>query len=74
MSHADHKDQNPICVSALSRKEREPIMKNTKKSFSQSLRSQLREGFILYAAANSCFPVNADLMKLYEQTIDEEMN
>lgn len=49
-------------------------MKNTKKSFSRSLRYQLREGFILYAAANSCFPVNADLMKLYEQTIDEEMN
>lgn len=49
-------------------------MKITKKSFSQSLRSYLREGFILYAAANSCFPMNADLMKLYEQTIDEETN
>lgn len=74
MSRADHKVQNPICASVLSRKEREPIMKNTKKSFSQSLRNQLREGFILYAAANNCFPMNADLMRLYEQTFDEEMN
>ena len=74
MSRADHKVQNPICASVLSRKEREPIMKNINKSFSQSLRGHLREGFILYAAANSCFPMNADLMKLYKQTIDEEMN
>lgn len=49
-------------------------MKNTKKSFSQSLRCHLREGMILYAAANSCFPMNADLMDLYRETIDEEMN
>ena len=38
-----------MCASTLSGKEREPIMKITKKSFSQSLRSYLREGFILYA-------------------------
>lgn len=49
-------------------------MMNNKKSFSQSLRCQLREGFILYAAANTCFPMNAELMKLYRQTINEEMN
>ena len=48
----------------------EPSMMNNKKSFFQSL----REGFILYAAANTCFPVDAELMKLYRQTIDEEMN
>ena len=59
---------------AMSRKELEPIMKNTKKSFSQSLRSQLREGFILYAAANNCFPMNVEMLQLYSQTIDEEMN
>ncbi len=47
-------------------------MKNSKKSISQSLHYYLREGFILYAAANSCFPMNVDLMKLYRQTIDEE--
>lgn len=75
VSYAGHKKQsNIICASALSGKEREPIMKNTNKSFSQSLRGHLREGFILYAAANSCFPMNADLMKLYKQTIDGEMN
>ena len=45
------------------------MMKN-KKSFSQSL----REGFILYAAASTCYPMNAELMKLCWQTIDEEMN
>lgn len=50
------------------------MMKNTKKSFSQSLRCHLREGFILYAAANSSFPMNIDLMKLYCQTADEETN
>ena len=61
-------------VPARSRKELEPIMKNTKKSFSQSLRSQLREGFILYAAANNCFPMNVEMLQLYSQTIDEEMN
>ena len=48
----------------------EPSMMNNKKSFFQSL----REGFILYAAANTCFPVDAELMKLYRQTINEEMN
>ena len=52
----------------------EPSMMNNKKSFSQSLRCQLREGFILYAAANTCFPMNAELMKLCRQTINEEMN
>ena len=49
-------------------------MMNMKKSFSKSLRQQLREGMILYAAANTCFPVNMDLLNLYEQTIEEEMN
>ena len=47
-------------------------MKNTKKSFSQSLRYHLREGFILYAAANTRYPANAELIQLYRQTIDEE--
>jgi len=45
-------------------------MKNMKKSFSQSL----REGMILYAAANTCYPANMELMELYNQTVAEEMN
>lgn len=49
-------------------------MMNMKKSFSQSLREQLREGMILYAAANTCYPVNMDLLHLYEQAVEEEMN
>ena len=59
-------------IQALSGKETIPIMKNTKKSFSQSLRYHLREGFILYAAANTRYPANAELIQLYRQTIDEE--
>ena len=49
-------------------------MMNMKKSFSQSLAQQFREGMILYAAANTCFPVNMDLLHLVEQTVEEEMN
>lgn len=49
-------------------------MKNSKKNFSQSMRSFLRDGFMLYAAANNCFPMNVDLMELYRQSIDEETN
>lgn len=49
-------------------------MKNTQKSFSQSLRRHLREGFILYAAATNCFSMNADLIELYRQTSAEETN
>jgi len=49
-------------------------MKTMKKSFTQSLREQLREGMILYAAANTCAPYSVDLMHLYQETINEEMN
>lgn len=49
-------------------------MKNTKKNYSHTLRQRLREGFILYAAATSCFPVNVDLLKLYCQEINGEEN
>ena len=49
-------------------------MMNNKKSFSQSLRYCLREALILYGAANSSYPMSAEMMKLYRQTIDEEMN
>ena len=46
-------------------------MKN-KKNFSQSLRQHFREGMLLYAAANSRYPVSEDLMRLYQQAVEEE--
>ena len=49
-------------------------MKKNKKLFSQSLRTLVREGFLLYAASTNCFPMNADLIELYQQTIDKEAN
>jgi len=57
--------------SHLSGKEAKPIMKN-KKNFSQSLRQHFREGMLLYAAANSRYPVSEDLMRLYQQAVEEE--
>ena len=62
-------------ASELSRKDiQNRTMKTMKKSFTQSLREQLREGMILYAAANTCAPYSVDLMHLYQETINEEMN
>ncbi len=47
-------------------------MKNTNKSFSQTLRQHFREGMILCAAANARYPENLSLMRLYQQTLEEE--
>ena len=45
-------------------------MKNTNKSFSQSLRQHFREGMILYAAATAHFPMDAELMRVYRDTVE----
>ena len=68
--HAEDKTKRKNGAQQCQERIIEPSMMNNKKSFFQSL----REGFILYAAANTCFPVDAELMKLYRQTINEEMN
>lgn len=75
MFYSDHENEIMKDVHRCCQERKfEPVMMNMKKSFSQSLREQLREGMILYAAANTCYPVNMDLLHLYEQAVEEEMN
>ena len=67
--------KNKGCASVLSGKDiQHRTMKNMNKSFSRSLREQLREGMILYAAANNCFPIDVALMHLYQETLFGEVN
>ena len=47
-------------------------MKNTNKSFFQSVRHYFREGMILYAASTARYPENLDLMRLYQQAVSED--
>ncbi len=49
-------------------------MKNTKKTFSQSLLSMLHESLILYAASHNSGLMSADMMEMYRQTLGEETN
>ena len=66
--------QNESRAPALSRKESVPSMKNTKKTFSQSLRSMLQESLILYAASHNSGLMSADMMEMHRQTLGEETN
>ena len=47
-------------------------MKNMNKSFSRSLREQLREGMIYYAAACNCLPIDMNLIIKEIRRIMEE--
>ena len=49
-------------------------MKNMNKSFSRSLCEQLREGMIFYAAACNCLPIDMNLIHLYEERLNGELN
>lgn len=75
MYQSDHSEKHKSRASVLSRKDiQHRIMKNMNKSFSRSLREQLREGMIFYAAACNCLPIDMNLIHLYEERLNGELN
>ncbi len=71
MYRTGRKTSRPGNAPVYVRKGMKTHMKNNK-SFAQSLNRHFREGMILYAAANSAYPDNLFLMKMYQQAVEEE--
>ena len=73
MHRTDRGNSKSLCRAPVSVRKGIIIqMKNTSKSFSQSLRQYFREGLYLYAAATTNNPEVLSILKMAQQSGSEE--